>query len=563
MSVTVNTKNLLSLFKANLRENLTLSLFFFAGIVLMYFGYFFTACSYCDYVYGAFLITWIVLYAVIFGLILKPIYSLYSWFLFLLFFPKKAVNMEHVSTVFGTLFHINHEMLRFSIYEVLEVGLISALVLGLFKHADKQKITMIDYGLMLVIVSGIIHSLVNYGEIDNVLMFQGLMPLITAWVLYKSVALVESRQQLEKIFSFFLVFGFILFVEYTLGRLDILPDSIQYYIFNYRNAFRSIFVSSDLLIALILIVAALIAIYRYKRENRPWYLILFLIYSYLILETFNRTPLFALVIVTLLLAVYFKQWVKALLFIGLIYFVMIPISKNISSSPLPDYMVYALKHGITADEAYDLLHPGLDEYVETYFPSNEQLDIKMKNIEIGTMNYNYERANGDGYFSTGSVLDRLGASFRGIDVLIHSNFLGSGPGAAVVLMTDQSIPSYINKSFFFGNETVEKFYNQVRTSEHPTNTHMLYTHLLAEYGVFILLFFVGVIASFVKLLKQNLQHDKDVFVMISLAIVLAFSMYYTFQVVPVIISVVLFFFSVAESQQHNADKNLVSSSNKG
>ncbi len=535
--------------------------FFLFGILLMYFGYFKIASDKNIFLYSIALSSWMILYAVIFGFFLKPIYSLYSWFSFLLFFPKKPINSDYLNYIFGKLFSIDGSLI-FSLYEVLEVGILLTLVIAIVKNTSK-KIDAIEIALYLIIVFGVFHIVNQYENINNILTYQSLMPIIEGAVLYKAFYLIKSRKQLELIFSLFIVLALVLFAEYTLGRLNILPNSINYYIFNYRNAFRSTLVSSDLLIGLLLIVSSIISLYRYKislnLKDKVFYISIFIISNYLIIETYNRTPFFALVIITILFAVYSKEFLNIILYVLLIAFVLFPISKYASSVKIPNYHKYAIEHHISIDEAarlfrvkaslseVDLInhiskyatehHISIDEAARLFY-------VQMSSIEVDSINHNFDRRGG--YYSTHSIFDRIGALLRGLDALIYTNFLGSGPGELVKMMSSDKVPSYVGQ--FITKDEIKESYERIRLGKHVTNTHILYVNLLAEYGVIVLLFFIIFLYKVYSLLYRWVcNKENDNLLNISLLIVIAYIMYYCLQVSPNKIAIALFFFSIANN----------------
>ena len=96
------------------------------------------------------------------------------------------------------------------------------------------------------------------------------------------------------------------------------------------------------------------------------------------------------------------------------------------------------------------------------------------------------KIKGEGWFTFSSSQDRNGARKRAMDVFYFSPFFGSGPGNLKTMMASPMVPMKAN---FAAMEDEEfQFYHDIATGNHPTDSHNIYVRVIAEYGIFGIIF---------------------------------------------------------------------------
>ena len=494
--------------KDNAKENILIGAFFLTGIVLMYFGYFTSGAEGSIILYISLMSLWTVAYAVIFGYFVKPVFALYSWFFFFLFFPKKSLNFKFQDVLFAKAFGVENHII-FSVYEVFELGLIAALVIILIRQKRFLHKDFISVSLIVIFISGALH--IAFADELKIVNYQGMMPIVIGYVIYNYTKRIDYSQ-INVIFDMFIALALFLFAEYALGRAQVLPDSINYYIFNYRNAFRSILVSGDLTVGLLLIAAAFISLYRYFKSKNIFYAVLFLICNYLIFETFYRTTTLALLLSACLVGIYLKYWLRTVLYVLILIFVLMPIANQLS-----------------------------------------KMEVSIRNAErkiIGEKMVNFNTGRSGGYLATDSLTDRFSLQVRVLDVLRYTNFLGSGPGESPAYIDNSDIPFHGQNLKIMSFDNTGKFYQSIMAGKHRTNSHMLLTHFLVEFGPAAILFplalAVFLFRSLVYLFRN--RQSASLLLVVSTGMLLAYAMYYTLQVTPLILGVVMLFVNISKSE---------------
>lgn len=493
-----------NIFHASL-DTIAFTLFFLWGIALMYVGYFTPYSGTTFALYVAAMLLGGLLYIVYAAFRAAPENSLYFWLVMFLFFPKKEIPARMPS-----LFNVGFGFAEASgsLYYVLDIVLIFALVVctirrlrsdGIVDPPVKTKCLWVSFllvgsvGVLHVFLMGrhaFIPGLPAYGGY-----FMSFWPLVDGMIVFSACfVLLRHPKQFEKICMILLAASALLFIEYGLARFShVLPEKVVFYSLNYRGAFRSTIASGDLFVGQLMIMGVAASLY-FHIVKRAWiYLVLALLYSVVLVETFNRCSIFALLVMLAALIPRTPRFAKASL-AGLLIAVIL----------LPEAM----------------------SFINSFSASPAPASLSASKV--------------DGMLGTASTLDRIGAIVRGLDVFLLYPVLGVGPGQLVGFMSAPVIPSVIDSSAL--PLAAAWFYDQIATGAHPTGPHNLLVRFMGEYGI--TGFAAGLFAvywlasSYLALLMQN-RHARAseptvITVSISHAALLGYGTYFMFQAEPMI-----------------------------
>lgn len=441
---------------------ISFSLFFFLALFLMSFGYFQEFSEMRFNIYFVAILSWGAFFVLWAWRNLSYFQTFYTWLIFLLFFPKKELVGQSTLNLFNLGFGLLED--AGSIHLILEFFFITALLFNLVKERknilnfENRAFKYIFYSLCTAGLIGLMHILVVGHRVDKnpfISLFE-LDQIFLAIFALLFAPLIQTKKQVKTILIPFVIMGTLLALEYFLGRFRISPLSVRYYSFNYRNAFRSIFMANDLMMGLMSFAAIGSAFYFYLNTKKNRYLIMFIAFHLLVLETFNRAHSFPLYI-AIFLACLISRKIK---FIA--GYIIIVIGLNLISLKLS-----------TIQPPKDMGRDSLSEYewVANYSGYSKPV------------HYGYDRPGG--YLSKTSSLERFGAFYRAFDLIVTNPLMGIGPGNSKKAMMSDRFKSYFDLSSL--PYSSQEFYQKIKNGEHPSNSHNLYIHLVAEYGIIILL----------------------------------------------------------------------------
>lgn len=445
-----------------------------------------------------------------FGFKAKSEDALFSWLFFFCLFPKLELQKGGTPVLLNV--GLVHNLVDISYFSLMEFFIFTAILcstLRVFKWQSPQftKIEKIFLAATsLVTLSAVIHLLILQPD-ENVPVISSVLGLLPFYYCLTVVLTARSwsSELIEKTLELFILFGVALLAEYIIGKADWVPFFFSKYSFNYRNAFKSVFMAGDLMVGLFLISCCTAALHFFYKRKNSIYFVLFLSYNLLMIETLNRAHWMPFCIAVTFLMLASKKLKFPLLYLAIIFYVLIPLSGKLSMIAPPS-------------SAKDRIG----------FLSNED-------GELGHYVYSKE----DGNFNTGSIKERLGAIYRGVDLIRQFPIWGVGPGRAVSNMSNESIPTVVNLTKL--DIMAFNFYYQIKSGEHPTNPHNLFVFLEAENGLFFLFFLIAAGLLIFQYLVHFYKKSKFNIATLSLfATPLAFTGYYMFQAIP-LNSLVLFF----------------------
>ncbi len=414
-----------------------------------------------------------------------------SWFVYFFFFPKQPATEKIVDSLVAQIIPSIIES-SFSFYYVVVCSFFFGLGFHAWRNRGNWNKKLLDGKLPIIaFVTFLIGALgMDFGDGDIIrgTITQMMLAVSALICLIKPV----EKTVVNKVLGMSILFAIVLVFEYFSGRSFLLPDSVTYYIFNYRNSFRSIFVSSDLRVSLMAIMGAFSALYFYKKSEKKFFVFLFFLFTFVVIETYNRSSFFPYCLVVTAMALVSRHWKFPIAYYVVYFAILFPLSKELST-------VYS-----------------------------EQLGRRV--------NFNYERV--DGYLGTSSIEHRIGATTRGIDLLLTHPVLGVGPGRSMTKMSDSSIPKILGGKFQYGSY----YYNEIINGKVRTNAHNFYVHLISEYGLSIVIFFATVILGFLKKVKLNFSQLREGVVNENFAlicIVFTFLGFYAFQALPNILPTII------------------------
>ena len=395
-----------------------------------------------------------------------------------------------------------------SFYQIMDLFFVAPLIITVlfrtgigFRRVVSPAISLFYLLFLLMVVVGFFHIFQSpsdrgiVGDISYERIFLASWPEIVGIIIFPaSLILLKSITSVESIYKIGILAGSLLFFEYFVGLMGLLPDDVIYYSLNYRGGFRSVSQSGDLFVGLILIFSTASALYYFLTRRHIGYLALVVMFSYLNLATLNRASMIGLIIMALWLFWFSGHGprVRIVMYGGLLAIA---------------WLLYA-------------------ELTEIGFTSVGNL------FDIGQI----YRTSGTDYFDLSSGVDRLGAMIRGFDVFLYTPVIGAGPGNVIDYMSSSIVPRYIGPEGY--GEGSFEFYWLIWTNQHPTNTHNIVTNLLAEYGIVVVfLAFAGVAAarsvwsSFRKTIATS-NYPESVARLTSFAALIGYGAYFGFQAWP-------------------------------
>ncbi|MFQ5667846.1 MAG: O-antigen ligase family protein [Candidatus Binatia bacterium] len=458
-------------------------------------------------------------YVVYFGVHAKPFHAVAAWLAMFALFPKKEINVE-METLLNVGFHAT--AIPFSLYDVLDIFFVGALLVALVAHPRKRVYAsrparFLAVAFVLLILMGTVHVVLTprYPEVTEAATEAHVRSLLALWPLVEGVVVfaaarrfVRDPRQTEFLFRILIAGALLLLAEFILAKLELLPTSVMRYSFNYRDAFRSSLQRGDLFATLILLAGGAGSLFLFLAGRGRRYAALVVLFSWLVLETFNRASFYAYAVMVVVVLWRSSAWSRLRLAVG----------------------------GAVAAVVL-LVYSRMQRVAVTALLSSV--------LDVGRV-----RANRDwGFFDLGSTMERLGAIIRALDVVRYRPMVGAGPGNLVAFMSSPQVSPTMNSSV--SNPASAQLYWEISTNIHPTNPHNLTVQLLGEYGIVALLAAAATtwlliwgwhrMAGF----RSTLRRDVYLVRLIAYAVLLGYAFFYVFQATPMVFGVMFLFVRLA------------------
>jgi hypothetical protein len=390
------------------------------------------------------------------------------WLFFFLLFPKKSIvpNLDSLLTNSVGLSDNFLVVPDFSFYHIVNFVILLSISYKVFytlyikfNYLSKRLFLIFSTFFCTSIFATLYYNIflskylsVNYLSVDYLTQFHHLLQIFEGLIFSIVIFLgVKKKEDYYSIFKLFLLTLLITSTEFFLvSYTDLLPDFIKYFSLNYRGAFRSFIHSGSLPTGLMLFYGFLGVLGLFKKNK--YLLFLLPVIALPIFYTYERSTML-LVIISSATFLFFKF--------------------------LP----------------YLSLNRIMTVLVVLFFTANilSRSDFsEVKNFVNKNLNYNVVDGSvikAKGWFTFSSAADRKGARKRAIDVFYFSPFFGSGPGNLKIMMASSMVPMKANL-FLMGDKEYQ-FYTDVATAYHPTDPHNFYIRLIAEYGIFGLIFLLA------------------------------------------------------------------------
>ena len=440
--------------------------------------------------------------------------NLYYWLIIFMLFPAKPLT-PIIRGLLNDGLGIQNVSIAFK--DIVEVFMLTTLFLSVKRQYNKKtklffhkrELGLLNSLKLFILIGfvGIIFSKVVYADIANLnyyQMFEAIKPFIGGYIVLKSFRFLSGYSDVERLLKVFIITGLVIILEYSLLTYfgDFLPYYVKYYIIDWRGGLRSILFSGSLNIGFALILVVGTSIYFFKKSYNVGHLLLAVLSIILTAQTYERSIVFATIVIAIMLVFHLSITLRWMVYV----------------------MVVTVFIGLTfgrfdADEVNKTVTAYLD-------PDN---------------------VKGKEYLATGTLLDRLGASARSLDIFLFNPVFGSGPGNTIALISSTDIPTLMPYSSL--PDISRNMYSMIKSGFHPTDAHNLPIKLISEYGFIGLLcvtYFIFVIINrYIKfIIKDNnrLKETKS-YQLSALAYSIVFGMmfYYMVQANPLNIEIMAFF----------------------
>lgn len=532
---------------------------------------------------------------------------------------QKLLNVGFNTTNIDFSFYT---ILNFILLVPLCVGLVkesSWLGKDYFKNILKQNsyksllFSLISLGIIGVI--GIIFFYINnpIGNFNLKNSIVSLSHIVTACIV-SSVAYysIRSNKDIEKLLVMFSIAAIVLIFEYLLTMSGWVPDLFVYYSLNYRGGFRSIIQSGDMQVCAILTLGVASSLYFYLKKKNIIFLILSLLSVAIIMQTQVRASYYSLFIsIGIIYTLFLVKNIRYIIFcliVGIAFTIMSNAPLVFENEKLEKRLLFFLSlqepissYGFTMDNIFDdsytiykanlkkaLLSENKNEINDLILEIKAKIDAgqateKLKKLlqmifdlnlhqmspdqiraildlpsSYDGINLNFSKQKDSNPFS--SIDTRIAASTRAIDALMLYPFIGLGAGNSVEFMSsglvnnDRSFVPWISDK-----DKSKEFYDLLAKGEIKTNTHNLYTHVIAEYGLLAVLLLLNIAAiMFIKIkqLRESFDNSRVVFLCVLMPM-LSFCIYFNFQVALNIVPMFFLLLMIIVNAK-NIDNNKIS-----
>jgi hypothetical protein len=428
------------------------------------------------------------LYIIYFGLIVKPIWSIYAYLLIWLIVPK-ALRLYYFT---AGVYDLPEGMTGFHIIEA--IGIL-AILIAVIKHSQKQKRT--DRGAAtlrrfswLFLIAGVVAMVVSLGALSlifnmqledlwNFLSLHGeaqhRIPTIASMVygvifLYGCIAFLTTMKQVERILLFFLVLGVCMGLE-----------SLVFYYLPSISPTLALFPS--------------LTIWSVNPTTDRFMSIIF--------TNIDQVGLFSIIAISC--CFYFGRTVRKAVFF-LLPLLLLPVFAGYQRSVLLGVIVcvmFFLWHVLTGRKRAACVYVALALVAMMYVADSSRLFVEKVGSGLGG-------STREDYFSAESMENRLGLQLRAVELIIYSFPFGVGPGMTPVAMSSPIHQNFFGLSFPEVSDYSALTYGQVSSGLRTTNAHNFFIEFIVEQGllgilVFVALFYI-LIRSFSSWVRHAHQH---------------------------------------------------------
>jgi len=380
-------------------------------------------------------------------------FSVYTWFFFFIFFPKKQIvfGLDSVLSNLIGVSDILYMLPEFSFYDLINFIIIISIAIRIF--SSNIKISRSDHKLVKIFLFPLFSGcfmilyynffLLNEFSVFPFDQFHHLLKIFEGSIVCLAILKSINNENIDLFLNLFVIGLFVTVVEFLVTFTGLVPEIVKYFSLDYRGGFRSIIHSSSLTVGTILFYGFLSVLHK---KNFLSALIISFFVLLPVYFTFQRSIMLMFVISFIFFAykqIKFKKYLSNPIAIILLFISFLPLI-NIFSNNLS-----RIDNILNTREDIGEIKPG-------------------------------------GFFAYESSGGRSAAAKRGLDVFYSYPLLGSGPGNLKHMMMSPSIPSQSNtfnmSAFEYQN------YIDIITGYHPTDPHNFYIKIIAEYGLFGIVF---------------------------------------------------------------------------
>ena len=424
-------------------------------------------------------------------------FSVYTWFFFFIFFPKKQVVFG-LDSVLTNLIGVSDNLYmlpEFSFYDLINFIIIIGITTRVF--SSNIKISNSENELfkifLLPLFSGFLMILYyNFFLLNKFSsfpfdQFHHLLKMFEGSIVCLAILKSINKNNIHLVFNIFVLGLFVTVAEFFLVAFtDFIPEIVIYFSLDYRGGFRSVIHSGSL-------TAGMILFYGFLSLLRKTNFLSALIMSFFVLLPVYFT---------------FQRSIMLLFVISIIFFT---------------YQQIKLKKYLSN-------HITLIFLIISFFPLINMFSNNLSLIDNAlNSTEDLEEIKPGGFFSYESSGGRAGAAKRGLDVFYSYPILGSGPGNLKHMMISPSISSQSNT---FNMSTIEyQNYIDIITGYHPTDPHNYYIKKIAEYGIFGILFLFQFL--YYLLSKSVFRSEMNIKYLIPNSGIIAILIYGLFQPFPI------------------------------
>lgn len=443
------------------------------------------------------------IYIILFGIILRPRYSIFGYLLLWIFIPKSLYYIPNLVRIDNT-----GGITLFLFIEI--VAMLAICVSVLTRKISLQNLLVptvikkfLCLCLVLFLISWInsIYRVIGYNMPFN---HKGFLLLHGLIFIYGFIAWIKEFKDIEKVLFIFVLAGIELVLEFYYFVYLELSIPLAHSIFHPSGRFNSLIYSDYQAVSLICMVSMGATLYFVYSRKMYRLLVLVPLLFLPVIMSFERVTIFLMLFIIIFFAVqisYFARRTKILIILSMVTVVII----------------------VSMGSAYGS--------ISILYKLGARPDF----LELNSMRLTLEA--------------RLGSILRGFDVFLFTFPFGTGIGNVNHFMGATIVPSYFPS--FTGLSETSSFYEKISSGVHPTGSHNLYVNIIAENG-FLGVMMVGYILYFVvssftlfkrRIRKLKKKYSKDTFVVqiCSYSILFCFGAYYIVQHVPVLYFLIFLF----------------------
>lgn len=496
---------------------------FILGALLMFLGYFYPYSTLSFQIYNLFLL---LLFGIVFNVINRNnfFFSFYMWLFFLLLFPKKPV-LASLDSLLTNGINLTENFLiatDFSFYHIINFFILFSISYKVFK-SFKIEFTYLSKRLFLLfstlfctaLMSALYYNLYlsNLFSTNYLAQFDYLLHIYEGLIFSIVIFLgVKNKEDYHTIYKLLLLTLLITISEFLLVRFtNLLPDVIRYFSLNFRGAIRSIIHDGSVPTGMIIFYGLLGLLGLLNKNKRLIYVL----------------PFFAITS--------FNTYERSSILLGIIAF--------------GTYLFFRFRSYLS----FNVTMTTLSFLLFTIFilPKDSLSGVSDSFDERFNSNMDGAQIKAVGWFTFSSSPERLGAFKRGMDVFYFNPFLGAGPGNLETLMSSTMVPMKANFHSMSLHEY--QFYNSIASGNRPTDSHNLYVRIIAESGIFGIMFLL----LFIHIIVLSIYNQKTVNNINSIGIggIYAIFAYGFFQTYPISYPMLILFLSMITFKNQSIEQN--------